>query len=394
MRRTDPIPRGLFALTVATIMVAGPCGPPVVAAVAPGSEAVIVVFHDSVADPVSATAQLARDHGFAADHVYRHALSGFSATLPAQARQALLHNPQVAYITPDSVAILADIQAGATWGLDRIDQRSRTLDGLYHYTATGVGVTAYVIDTGIRLSHTEFDDRATTGFNFLDDGVDECNGHGTHVAGTIGGKTYGVAKGVSLVSVRVFPCIGETPDSEIIRGLEWMIGDHLDGEPAVANMSFSGPINQALDDAVQNVIDDGISVVIAAGNGTLNDWRAVDACGFSPGRVAAAMTMGATTSKDQKASFSNYGPCVDWFAPGASITSAYDWTDTATATMNGTSMATPHTAGVAVLYLEANPSAAPAVVRDALYAATTKGIVKSSRSTNNHLLYSVVDAPS
>ena len=162
-------------------------------------------------------------------------------------------------------------------------------------------------------------------------------------------------------------------------------------------MSFSGPINPALDEAVQSVIDDGISVVIAAGNGTLNDWRAVDACGFSPGRVADAMTMGATTSKDMKASFSNYGPCVDWFAPGASITSAYDWqnddpaTIDAIATMNGTSMATPHTVGVAALYLQAHPTATPAEVRDALYAATTKGIVKSSRSTNNHLLYSLLD---
>jgi subtilisin family serine protease len=213
------------------------------------------------------------------------------------------------------------------------------------------------------------------------------------VAGTIGGKTYGVAKDVTLVSVRVFPCIGETPDSVIIWGLEQMILDHPAGTPAVANMSFSGPINQALDDAVQNVIDDGISVVIAAGNGTLNDWRAVDACGFSPGRVAAAMTMGATTSKDMKASFSNYGPCVDWFAPGASITSAYDWSDTAVATMNGTSMATPHTVGVAALYLQAHQEATPAAVRDALYAATTKGIVKSARSTNNHLLYSLIAAP-
>ncbi len=392
MRWNHSVSRGVVALVVATILVVGAAGPPPVAATTPGAEAVIVVFRDSVLDPVAVTARMARDHGFAADHVYRYALKGFSATLPARARQALLRSPNVAYIAPDAVATLADTQTGATWGLDRIDQRSRTLDGLYHYAATGVGVTAYVIDTGIRLSHEEFEGRASTGFNFLGDGVDECNGHGTHVAGTIGGKTYGVAKGVTLVSVRVFPCIGETPDSEIIRGLDWMIGAHQEGDPAVANMSLSGPINLALDDAVRNAITDGISVVIAAGNGTDNDWRAVDACGFSPGRVAEAMTMGATTSKDQKASFSNYGPCVDWFAPGASITSAYDWSDTAFATMNGTSMATPHTTGVAALYLETHPSATPAAVRDALYAASTKGIVKSSRSTNNHLLYSITGA--
>jgi subtilisin family serine protease len=158
-------------------------------------------------------------------------------------------------------------------------------------------------------------------------------------------------------------------------------------------MSLSGPVNQALDDAVRNAIADGISVVIAAGNGTLNDWKAVDACGFSPGRVDEAMTMGATTARDMRTSFSNFGPCVDWFAPGASITSAYDWTDTATATMNGTSMATPHTTGVAALYLQTRPAATPAAVREALYAATTKGIVKASRSTNNHLLYSLIEAP-
>jgi subtilisin family serine protease len=393
VRRIHPIPRGVFALAVATILLVGSSAPPPVAALSSGSEAVIVVFRDSVPDPAAATARLARDHGFATDHVYRYALKGFSATLTAQARQALLNNPQVAYIAPDAVATLADTQTAATWGLDRIDQRSRTLDGLYHYVATGAGVTAYVIDTGILFSHTEFDGRAVFGFDSYPELADECDGHGTHVAGTIGGKTYGVAKGVTLVSVRVFDCDGDTPDSMIIDGLEWMIGVHQEGTPAVANMSFSGPINLALDDAVRNVIADGISVAIAAGNGTINDWKAVDACGFSPGRVAEAMTIGATTSKDMKASFSNYGPCVDWFAPGASITSAYDWSDTAVATMNGTSMATPHTTGVAALYLETHQTASPAVVRDALYAATTKGIVKSSRSINNHLLYSLVDAP-
>jgi subtilisin family serine protease len=278
-------------------------------------------------------------------------------------------------------------QTGATWGIDRSDQRSLPLSTTFTYTRTGAGVKAYIIDTGIRFSHNQFGGRATSGYDAVDGGTaDDCNGHGTHVAGTTGGSTYGVAKGVSLVAVRVLNCSGSGTTSGVIAGVNWVTGNHPAGAPAVANMSLGGGASSSLDTAVRNSIADGVSYAVAAGNGDVLG-NPQNACNFSPARVTEAMTISATNSSDAKASWANYGSCVDWFAPGVSITSAWWTSNTATNTISGTSMATPHTAGVAAQYLQGNPGASPATVRSALYNLTTKSIVRSSSTANNHLLY-------
>lgn len=350
----------------------------------------IVVFKDTVRDVPGLADRLAKDHGGMPLFVYEHALKGFAVSLPEQAAAALARNPNVAYVEPDSVVTAFATQANPTWGLDRIDQRSLPLDRSYTYDLTGHGVTAYIIDTGIRTTHSEFGGRAVSGYDFVDgDAVaDDCNGHGTHVAGTVGGATYGVAKGVSLVAVRVLGCDGSGATSGVIAGIDWVTANA--DRPAVANMSLGGGVSTSLDSAIKRSISSGVAYAVSAGNGN-SLGIAQNACNYSPARVAEAMTISATDSTDKKASWANYGSCVDWFAPGVSITSAWNSNDSATRTISGTSMATPHTTGVAAVYLQTHTAASPAEVRDALFAATTKGVVTSSNTTNNHLLYSLLD---
>jgi subtilisin family serine protease len=346
-----------------------------------------IVVLDADANASDVAAQHARRFGASITHVYQYALKGYAALLPSQAVEGIARSPQVAWVEPDGVATIDATQSNPPWGLDRIDQRNRPLSGSYTYTNTGSGVKGYIIDTGIRLTHNDFGGRAVSGFDSIDGGsADDCNGHGTHVAGTVGGVTYGAAKGVTLVAVRVLNCSGSGSWSQVIAGIDWVTGDHTAGTPAVANMSLGGGANTSVDTAVQNMINDGVATAVAAGNGN-RGGRQQDACKYSPARVAAAMTIGATDSSDRKASWSNYGPCVDWFAPGVSILSAWYTSNTATNTISGTSMATPHTAGVAAQYLQSHTTASPAAVREALYANTTKGIVTSSSTANNHLLF-------
>jgi subtilisin family serine protease len=350
----------------------------------------IVVFQDNVADPPGLARQLAAAHGASVRFTYTRALKGFAAHMSAAAAQALQNNPNVSFVEQDqTVAAIGseNLPGGDPWGLDRIDQASLPLNSTYSYTDTGLGVVAYIIDTGIRTTHSEFGGRASGGFTAIADGNDtnDCNGHGTHVSGTVGGSTYGVAKAVTLVAVRVLDCSGSGSTAGVIAGIDWVTANHA--TPAVANMSLGGGASSSLDLAVNNSITAGVGYAIAAGNGN-QAGIAQNACNYSPARVGAAMTIGATTKTDAKTSWSNYGSCVDWFAPGNGIKSAWNTDDNATNTISGTSMATPHVTGVAALYLQSHHSATPQQLRDALYAATLKGVVTSSNTANNHLLYS------
>ncbi len=341
---------------------------------------VIVVFHENAVNPRGLAQQLAAAAGGELTYTYEHAIKGFAGSFPAVALEGIRRNPNVDYIELDGEVTISATQNNATWGLDRIDQRDLPLSGTYTYNADGTGVNAYIIDTGIRLSHDDFGGRAFTGFDAVTSGgtADDCNGHGTHVAGTVGGTTWGVAKGVKLYAVRVLNCQGSGTWSGVIAGVDWVTANHV--KPAVANMSLGGGASSSVDAAVSNSISAGVSYAVAAGNSN------ADACNYSPARAASALTVGATTSSDARASYSNFGSCLDLFAPGSSITSAWYTSNTAINTISGTSMASPHVAGVAALYLQGNTSASPSAVANAITSNATTGKVTSAGSGSPNLL--------
>ena len=361
----------------------------------------IVVLKDDLVTSASVTAiaaEMAATYGGKLLQTYDTALTGFAvkfslersttalAGLSQDERVDLVEQDSTVAMTEDNTGDAVDTtQTGATWGLDRINQRNLPLNGTFTYIKTGAGVRAYIIDTGILTSHSQFGTRASSGYDAVDGSLPatDCNGHGTHVAGTVGGSTYGVAKGVSLIAVRVLDCSGSGTTSGVIAGINWVTGQRQANPniPAVANMSLGGGASTSLDTAVQNSINAGVTYAIAAGNSSAN------ACNYSPARVGAAITVGAITSTDQRASYSNYGTCLDIFAPGSSITSAWYTSNSATAILSGTSMATPHVAGVVALYLQ-NNNVSPATVLSALTANATSGVViNRGTGSPNRLLF-------
>lgn len=358
------------------------------AAAIPGSY--IVVLKDSAQsmNVPDVASRLTSQYPAHLTRMFSTALKGFSATMNEQDARRLAADPKVQFVEQDQRVHATGTQTNPpSWGLDRIDQRNLPLDNTYNYASTANNVHAYIIDTGIRMTHQTFGGRATSGYDFVDNDSDatDCNGHGTHVAGTVGGAEYGVAKGVSLTAVRVLNCQGSGTNSGVIAGIDWVAKNAV--KPAVANMSLGGGASTALDSSVQNAIQAGVTFGVAAGNGdALGNPQ--DACGTSPARVPEAITVGATDKTDTRASFSNYGTCLDIFAPGVGITSSWDTSDTATNTISGTSMATPHVVGAAALYLASNPAATPQQVRDSLVNNADSGVVKDPMAGSpNKLLY-------
>jgi serine protease len=358
----------------------------------PVSDSYIVVLKsDDTArarvDVPAAAAALGDTYGSLVHETF-DAVRMFTIEASEEAALALADDPRVALVQENGMKYAIGTQNGATWGLDRIDQRDRPLNQTYTWDSDGTGVTAYVVDTGVRVTHTNLGNRASHGFSAIDDGngSSDCHGHGTHVAGTVGSTTYGVAKNVQIKAVRVLNCQGSGTDAEVIAGINYVKDSH--SGPSVANMSLGGDAAPALDLAVQQAIAAGVSFVVAAGN------ESRDACLVSPARAPEAVTVGATTNSDGRAFYSNFGTCLDIFAPGDNITSLWGTGDSATSTISGTSMASPHVAGAAALILAANPAFTPAQVREALVANASSGKVGNpGNGSPNKLLFTGSGTP-
>ncbi|MEW2387866.1 S8 family peptidase [Streptomyces venezuelae] len=330
---------------------------------------------------------LIAEYGGSVQKTFRSALNGYSAKLSAAEARRLAADPAVASVEQNQRLHVDATQSNAPWGLDRIDQAKLPLSGTYTYPdSAGSGVTAYVIDTGVRITHTEISGRAVNGYDAVDgdNTAQDGNGHGTHVATTIAGKTYGVAKKAKIVAVRVLDNNGSGTTAGVVAGIDWVTSNHAAGAPAVANMSLGGGASTTLDNAVKKSIADGVSYAVAAGNANTN------AANTSPARVPAAITVGATSNTDARASFSNYGSVLDIFAPGVNIKAGWNTGDTATNTISGTSMATPHVAGAAAVYLAGHTSATPAQVSSALVNGATPNVVTSPGSGSPNKLLKIV----
>jgi subtilisin family serine protease len=340
----------------------------------------IVVFRDDVDDTPGLSQRMSNEHAATRLHTYTGVLKGFAARMSPQAAEALARNPDVAYVEQDQEVSLAATQSGATWGIDRIDQRNRPLSGTYTYNTTASNVYVYIIDTGILTSHSQFGGRAANVYDAFGGSGTDCNGHGTHVAGTVGGSTYGVAKAVRLRGVRVLNCSGSGSWSGIIAGMDWVRNNRVN--PAVANMSLGGGFSSAVNTAANNLANSGVFVAVASGNSSAN------ACNYSPASASAVTSVNASTSSDARSSFSNYGSCTHLYAPGSSITSAWIGSTSATRTISGTSMASPHVAGVAALYKATFGNASSSTIRSWLINNATTGVIIGNPSgTANRLLY-------
>lgn len=346
----------------------------------------IVILNKDAGPSNDFAKNIAKQHGGKVLQTYDTVLKGFAVYLPEAAGtafvEAMKKNPNVVSVENDTIMkIDATTQSNPDWGLDRIDQKALPLNSAYSYLQTGSGTTAYIVDTGILSTHQQFSGRVLSGYTAISDGngTTDCNGHGTHVAGTVGGSTYGVAKNVSLVPIRILGCDGSGASSNVIAGLDWILKNGK--KPAVVNMSLGGDANTSLDSAVENLFNNGYVMVVAAGNSN------TDACSSSPARVSKAITVAATDNTDTRASYSNYGSCVDIFAPGSQINSSWIGNNTATKILNGTSMATPHVAGVVAEMLQSTPNATPQTISTNLLNQASSNVVKNPSGSPNRLLY-------